>query len=312
MQTLLDGAIADLRAGVVSAVTSPGASDIYYQGNKDKWIAAAFTLKARFFMHTKEYAKALEASNSGIKSASNNMIATHGPVFGSNFNTYYDFLVYNRPGYMTAEGAFAVSLLKRRGNAKTSEAARLGYLYTDEVSGFYEPNYLCDFDWGSPNGFFGGDTNFPLVTFEENTLTMAEAMARTGNTAGALTALNTYRAYLNGGGYINTAYGTPKYDAYTTADFQAGGIENPAPAIAADRALLREILEERYVYFIGQIEGFNDVRRTFKETDIRVPVTPNKGTQFPQRFIYAQGEINANKNVPSPLPSLFDATPVNR
>ena len=48
-------------------------------------------------------------------------------------------------------------------------------------------------------------------------------------------------------------------------DFNAGGIENPtATALTPVRALLREILEERYVTFMGQIEGFNDVRRTDK------------------------------------------------
>jgi hypothetical protein len=117
---------------------------------------------------------------------------------------------------------------------------------------------------------------------------------------------------MNSGGYLSADWGTPMYAAYTTADFQAGGIENPTHSIAADRALLREILEERYVTFIGQIEGFNDVRRTLKETDVRVPVTPNKGTQFPQRFLYPQAEVSANKNVPNPFPGLFVATPVNK
>jgi hypothetical protein len=107
VQTLLDAAIADLNAGVVSAITSPGASDIYYQGNKAKWIAAAYTLKARYYMHTKEYAKAVTAATTGVTSPAGSMLGTHGSVFGSNFNTYYDFLQYNRPGYMTADGAFA-------------------------------------------------------------------------------------------------------------------------------------------------------------------------------------------------------------
>jgi hypothetical protein len=179
-------------------------------------------------------------------------------------------------------------------------------------NGYYEPNAYCLFDGWGATGMFGGDTSFPLVTFEENTLILAEASARTGNATAALTNLNKHRAYMNSGGYLSADWGTPVYEAYTAADFQAGGIENKAPSIGTDRALLREILEERYVTFIGQIEGFNDVRRTFKETDVRVPVTPNKGTQFPQRFIYAQGEVSANKNLPNPLPSVFEPTPVNK
>ena len=97
------------------------------------------------------------------------------------------------------------------------------------------------------------------------------------------------------------------------ADFSAGGIENNVlPNIAQDRALLREILEERYVTFNGQIEGFNDLRRTFKETDIRVNVPLNFGTQFPQRFIYPQFEIDINTSIPNPLPTIRDPTPINK
>jgi hypothetical protein len=312
LQETLTKAIDNLNKGVVNAITNPGASDIYYGGNKAKWIAAAYTLKARYYMHTKEYQKAYDAAKLGIASAAGNMMATHGQTFGKDFNVYYDFLQYNRPGYMTADGAYAVSLLQNRSNAKTDEKARLDYVYTTEISGIYEPNALCLFDWGAPNGFFGGDTSFPLVTFEENTLTLAEASVRTGKTAEALAALNAYRAYMNGGGYINTEYGTPKYAAYDLADFANGGIENK-DGLAQDRALLREILEERYITFIGQIEGFNDVRRTLKETDVRVKVTPNRGTQIPQRFLYPQVEINTNRaSVPSTGVGLFDATPVNK
>jgi hypothetical protein len=71
-------------------------------------------------------------------------------------------------------------------------------------------------------------------------------------------------------------------------------------------------MEERYVSFIGQVEGYNDTRRIFKETDIRVPVPPNAGTQFPQRFLYPQTEIDLNKSSPNPIPGLFAPTPVNQ
>lgn len=87
----------------------------------------------------------------------------------------------------------------------------------------------------------------------------------------------------------------------------------PAQAsLTADQALLREILEERYVSFFGQIEGFNDMRRTQKETLVRVPVLPNTGTQLPQRFLYPQAEIDRNSSTPSPIPGIFVPTTVNQ
>jgi hypothetical protein len=86
----------------------------------------------------------------------------------------------------------------------------------------------------------------------------------------------------------------------------------PASSLTADQALLREILEERYVSFFGQIEGFNDLRRTQNETLVRVPVLPNTGTQFPQRFLYPQSEIDRNSSTPNPIPGIFVRTPVNQ
>jgi len=147
-------------------------------------------------------------------------------------------------------------------------------------------------------------------------LILAEAETRVNGFTAGLARLNTYRAYMNTGAYINTLYlttGNSRFDPYVAADFAAAGMENAGtPALAQDRALLREILEERYVTFIGQIEGYNDYRRVFKETDVRVPIPLNFGTQFPQRFIYPQFEIDMNANIPSPLPTTFDPTPINR
>ena len=73
LQTLLDGAIADLASGVG---TGPAEVDLIFGGSPSKWIATANTLKARYFMHTAEsvgataYASALTAAASGIADAS--------------------------------------------------------------------------------------------------------------------------------------------------------------------------------------------------------------------------------------------------
>ena len=82
--------------------------------------------------------------------------------------------------------------------------------------------------------------------------------------------------------------------------------------LSKESALLREILEERYITFIGQIEGFNDMRRVLKESEVRVPVTPNTGTVLPQRFLYPQIEVDLNTSTPNPIPSLFSVTTINK
>ena len=101
-----------------------------------------------------------------------------------------------------------------------------------------------------------------------------------------------------------------KYNPYIQSDFENGGIEN-IDNISKEDALLREILEERYITFYGQIEGFNDVRRTRNES-YGIELMPNSGDKLPERFLYPQSEIDANPNTPSPIPGFFEPTRINR
>ena len=53
---------------------------------------------------------------------------------------------------------------------------------------------------------FAENASFPLITYQENILTLAETSVRAGNFDGALEYLNEYRAFLNEGGYIDPTY----------------------------------------------------------------------------------------------------------
>ncbi len=223
---------------------------------------------------------------------------------------------------LNADGAYAVSLLdtssaRYRGNSKTDEIARFNYLYQSGLNtGGLDPNVQTDFDWGndpSEDGFFAANARFPIVTYQENLLIIAEANLKqaTPDPDMSLDALNTFRQYLGGESttYIKSGYWGRgfQYDDYTLADFAAGGIANPG-TLTTQQALLTEVLEERYITFIGQTEQFNDVRRTKNFLGI----TPITGTKLPQRFLYPQSEINTNPNTPK-LSSgdLFTETAVN-
>ena len=55
-----------------------------------------------------------------------------------------------------------------------------------------------------------------------------------------------------------------------------------------------------------QYEAFNDYRRLAKAVPVvQLPIPLYVGTKKPQRFIYPQGEVNTNPNVPKPLPDQF-------
>ncbi|EAR13224.1 hypothetical protein PI23P_01982 [Polaribacter irgensii 23-P] len=303
-QSLLDRAILNIEQGTGRPATG---SDIYFDGNAQAWLENAYTLKARFYMHTKEYDKAYEAAQKGISTSNNSMQGPHGSAAEDANLNYQFFAIEVRQSDLVVSN-FMVGLmmpgsLNYRGNSKTNESGRNDFYFTTNSLGV-QPNIT--------SGYAAQSASAAMVTYQENLLILAEAGYRTNGFDDGLAKLNNFRAFMNAGGYLTNATASNiLYDAYIKADFSAGGIEN-TDNISIEDALLREILEERYVTLFGQIEVFNDTRRTENETIVRVPVLPNVGTKLPQRFIYPQSEIDRNSNAPSPIPDFFDKTSINQ
>lgn len=296
VQKLLDEAISALSGNPVNATIA--LADFYLGGDAAAWTRVAYTLKARYHMHTKQYAQAAAAAGKGVYEVSQNwMIPFTTGTYNFDQNTYYSFGKSDREGYMTAEGALLPTILdpgsaKYRGNSKTDETARFALLFTGTG-----PAYDLNYD---ATGYWSETSSFPVVTASENHLIEAEAYARTSDMPAALTHLNAARA-------VNAEYFGGTYADYEMSDFAAGGIANVAGK-SADESLLAEIIEEKYISLVGQGEVFNDIRRTKNA----IGVTPTIGSQLPQRFLYPQVEVNSNANTPSPIPGLFEVTPVNQ
>jgi hypothetical protein len=309
VQSLLDEAIVNLSKGVGRP---PAGAEIHFDGDSGSWIQVANTLKARYYMHTKNYSSAYTAAKNGISSYSNNMMTTHGNATADANLNYQFFALASRKNDLVTSDFFA-SLIdpdnssnpiasNYRGHSKTDETARHNYLLQNTSLGI-QPN--CGND-----GFAQIDAPGKIVTFAENHLILAEAGARTSFNTG-LTHLNEFRNYMASGGYMtNPNMSDVKYDEFVASDFENGGIEN-LDGISSNNALIREILEERYISLFGQIEIFNDLRRTQDETAVRVPVIPSTGSLLPQRFIYSSEEDDSNSNFPTTIPGFYDRTEVN-
>ena len=308
LSALLDGAISDLNG----ATSRNESFDIYFNGDKDKWIAAAYTLKARYALIQKDYAGALAAAGNGISSSAGDMLYTprgDAAISSGDKNLFYTILAGSRTGDLGNEGSYLLAILdssdaKYRGNAKTNETARHGYYTIDHMSGSGNKGVVEQFE---PQ---------PIATYSENQLIKAEASARSGVAAG-LSALNAYRAWLAGGGRLNAAFDVAadyKYDPYVEADFASGGMEN-ADGLSTKDALLREIMEERYVSGFGSYMPFNDHRRLrgAGETALIPPFPLNTvgATQHVERMQWAQNEISSNGNAPTD-PGLYAKTEVNK
>ena len=309
--SLLDQGIATLQAASGSSLSE----DIYFGGDKDKWIAAAYTLKARFSLHKKDYAAAAAAAANGISSASGDMrfYPKESANTSGDKNLFFTILEGSRAGDIGNSNAGVDSYLIQmldsstdlsRNNAKTDETARLGY-------------YRIDSSGGSANdGIIAGTEPQNLVTYFENELILAETKARNGSITDGLTHLNNVRAWLSGGGHLNANHigNTSKYDAYEATDFAAGGIENE-DSVDPTVAFLREVIEERYVSGFGTHMAYNDARRLRKsDAAYAVPFTLVNGPNppYPERMPYATNELNSNENAPAEDPGIFTKTAVNQ
>jgi len=311
--TLLSDAITTLSG----ATSRSEAYDIYYGGDKDKWIAAAYTLKARIALIKKDYASALSNAGTGISSSSGDMMyIPRGDAATPNGdkNLYWEILNGSRTGDLgnakAGNRSYLIDILdpahaSYRGNAKTNEEARYGYYSIDENSASGNTGVVEQFE---PQ---------PMVTYTENQLIKAEASARTSGFSSGLSALNSYRAWLATGGRLNANYSDAtkyKYEAYVEADFVNGGMEN-ADGLTKDQALLREIIQERYVSGFGTYMPFNDHRRLrgAGETNLipPFPLNTQSATKHVERLPWAQDEITSNSTV-SEDPGLYSKTAVNR
>ena len=311
-----NAAIAKLTAGIStlqSAASSSLSQDIYFGGNKDKWIEAAYTLVARFNLHKKDYAGAISAASNGISSASGDMQYKPPGTQSGDQNLFATILNGSRAGDLGNSSGGSESYLLQllsndystnRNNSKTDETARYGYYKINSSSGSANTGIIAETE---PQN---------MVTFFENELILAEAKARQGSLADGLPHLNNVRAWLNSGGNLNDNHnsGGFKYEAYVASDFNSGGIEN-TDGIDPKTAFLREVIEERYVSGFGMHIPFNDARRLRKsDSAISVPFTLVLGPNppYPERMPYAATELNSNSNAPAEDPGIFTKTEVNQ
>ncbi|WP_316757552.1 SusD/RagB family nutrient-binding outer membrane lipoprotein [Pedobacter aquatilis] len=306
MLTVIDDAVLNLSAPTGSAFPS---KDFIYKGDLSKWRAAANTLKARLNLHLGNYALAAQSARSGIIAGGDALIP-HGNSIGIDMNQNYDFFAVSRTGDTGFDGAYLPVLLKSRigsANTKTDETAIYNFFFKSGItaSGSLDPNTV--------DGAFVSNAFHPIITFYENQMILAESLARLGQLDDAITALNSVRLGLATGvfnGRVIPAAGR-KYEAYVLADFNTGGLANPARLSTTQLALLYEIISQRYIVLLMQYEVFNDYRRLPAAMPVvELPIPLTTGTKKPRRFIYPQTEINTNPNVPKPLADQFTSVAI--
>lgn len=297
VQALLDGAI----AGLSTAPTGGSAAfygqlstvDLIFGGNRANWMAAARTLKARYYVHWVEaqlaggtaaaqaaiacggdcLTKARTAAQGGIQNASGDWRAFHTEA-GSEANFFYQFFD-ERAGYLVA-GSHLVELLKARNDE------RLELYYEPTSGGNFVGSRAGEANQAASvlasDGAGAADYRQPIVTCAENQFILAEVEYRLGNTTPARNALRA---------------------GIACAEDQAGvEIDNPSSGqidALSGNALLTEIMTQKYIANFLNMDVYNDYKRTCLPS-----LTTFNNTAVPGRLFYGQQERQTNPNIPLP------------
>ncbi|MGR3809910.1 SusD/RagB family nutrient-binding outer membrane lipoprotein [Jiulongibacter sp. NS-SX5] len=250
-----------------------------FEANSAQWAEVGHTLKARYYLLAKDYARAREEALLGISSRERSLMANHTDVEGQR-NLYYQFGIEQRGGYLTAT----------RSNLR--KLINLSDISTDRVlfTPGEESRYAVYFQGNELNynegGYFAQEASYPIVDWFENQFILAEAELRLGNEDEARDVFNEVRRELSS--IYNDDF----------PEVEIGG-----------NTLLRVILEEKYITMIGSPQIFHDTRRT--NNLIGIPIKNSIATSIPQRFLYPEVEINTNQSFPGVV-GLFQKTQVNQ
>ena len=272
VQRLLDDALAKMTSAGTNSVGF--GQDLAFGGDATQWIAPIHTMKARYYMHTHEYAKALSESKLGIMADKGNVMAVYTNTVGETSPWGHWVIV---EGNLRAEKSFVDLLKSEAGDtrltkyfAPNANGHITGYAgHGETVAATALDSESLDPSLASTINLYGtNDASFPIITFEENVLIGAEAAAQTGDVSSAVLAVNVIRA--------------------------AAGLKPFASSDAA--ATLAEVLKQKDLELFLQGQSYHDMRRT-KTLPEAVPHTATVNGNL--RFIYPQSETAANPNVPA-------------
>ncbi len=275
IQSLLDDAISDLSGD--SPGGSPAGDDLIFGGDMDSWIAAAWALKARYFLHESNirgnaaYTDVLNAIANAFSSNSGNMQQMFGTV-ANEPNPRYEFNL-NRPNNVLM-GAYFINKLTDKNDPRLANLNGVtGRFYTSI------------------------DSPVPYITFAEVKLIEAEALLMTGGD------LADVKAALLAGVTASVVEVTENVASETANAEYIANLDAAFDALTTDEERLGLIINEKYVITVSTtVESWVDFRRTGYPDDItpnpQGNTAANPGGGIPRRLPYPDNEITLNNNIP--------------
>lgn len=290
IQTLLDEAITTL-SGPSGAGPALGGDDLMYGGNTASWIKIAYSLKAKYYIHTSK----IDAS------AYSNALAQIGTGISSNTDDY-QFLFGTSPNEANPQYQFTQD---RGGNIAIDDT------FFNMLNSLNDPRRtnLLETDASTPSGFnqnFNSGSyytliNSPVVFMSYSEVKFIEAEAELmGNNDVAAAELALSEAIT-----ASLIKITGSSDAaYVTANSSLAGFTNNAER-------LEQIMNQKYIALYSHgLETWTDFRRTGYPALTPVPGGNNAfnlNGEIPRRLPYPQTEIDLNaSNVPITSPDFQD------
>lgn len=263
LHRLLDEAIDSLEQDDGSAFQPGQNDDLLFEGDLDKWIRFAHSLKAKFYLHT------IKVDNTALDKA----------------------LAEIDEGFLEGEAAF----IKFVGSSATTTQApwyqfntqRADIIFTGHLNDIMDaagdPRYEVYFDPGDPSalGPLYGSANSPVyfMSYDELKFIEAELQLRNGNNAGAADAYNDAVA----ANLIRTI----------NDDTYLAEVDRTAANIT-----LNDIITQKYIALFLSPEVWTDWRRT----GFPVLTAPDGNVldgQLPRSLFYPSSEVRYNSNTPA-------------
>ena len=287
IQTMLSEAITDLSKPLSSNLYTPGGYDYIYHGDPEKWIGAAYALKARYANRlskrdpNKSATDAIAYLDSAYAHGFTATAADANATFGMNGNENNQWYAFEnqRTGYLKM-GDYFIKLMK------TNSDPRLPYFAGLDDHGAYtgadNNPYEISYDESPLGPFYGSpQSKAPIITYVEAKFIEAECKLRAGNGAGAAIAHNdaVRTSVLDVTGSLDSAF---------VADYASE---------TASTLDLTIIIKQKYVALFTQAETWADWRRT----GIPKLVVNDQGVlnEYPRILPTPKDERNCNPYAPS-------------
>ncbi|UZD24246.1 SusD/RagB family nutrient-binding outer membrane lipoprotein [Algoriphagus halophytocola] len=295
--SLLDQGIANLESETTASI---GADDFIYEGDVDNWLKFAYTLKARYMIHTKgtgsySAAEVLDAVSKGFTSNDQN---AQVEFFEQDFNPWASVAINNANlllgGWISEQFIQALD-----GTSYPAVDPRLPLLVGTTDEGEFV---------GTVNG--AGRGNAPEQGARS---TLVEGQYLTSRQSPVLIATYSELKFIE----AEAALGTDQDRAYTaymegieanmdmlSVDDESKNayLTDPSVAVGAANLTIDLIFKEKYVANFLHPETWNDARRfdyAYKDFTQPANMNPDLGGEYIRRFAYPDSEQSRNgANVP--------------